>query len=93
MKRDRTFYPPRVPMWKARDMIAHLGGVGGLTEKLMAKGFLPPGPDTVQGWSTRNSIPGAWAPAVYGLALEHKVIRSPFDALIRDEPLSPGVAA
>ena len=34
----------------------------------MAKGFFPPPADTVQGWSTRNSLPGAWSPAVFALA-------------------------
>lgn len=88
-KRDRTLMNPRVPMWKARDIIAGLGGVGGLTEKLIVRGFMPPGPDTVQGWATRNSIPGPWSPAVFAVALDEKLIASPFDALIRDaqEPL------
>ena len=87
MKKDRTVFEPRAPMWKARTIIDALGGVGGLTEKLMAKGFFPPGPDTVQGWSSRNSIPGAWAPAVFGLAIEAKLIKNPLDAQIKDATL------
>ena len=87
MKKDRTIFAPRPPLWKARDIIVGLGGVGGLTEKLIKKGFYPPGPDTVQGWSSRNSIPGAWAPAVFALAMEAKLIRSPMDALIKDASL------
>lgn len=83
-KKDRTIFAPSPPQWKARAMIARLGGVGGVTEKLIAKGFFPPGPDTVQGWSSRNSIPGAWAPAVFALAMEHKLIKNPMDALIKD---------
>lgn len=85
-KRDRTILPPRAPMWRIRDLIAHLGGVGGLTEKLMDHGFSPPGADTVQGWSTRNSIPGAWVPAVLGLALQEKIIKNPLEILIEDRP-------
>lgn len=74
-------------MWKARDLIARLGGVGILTEKLMNKGLFPPGPDTVQGWSARNSIPGAWSPAVFAIALEEGIIKSPMDARIKDHKL------
>lgn len=87
MKKDRTVFAPTPPMWKARLLIERLGGVGGLTEKLMRKGYFPPGPDTVQGWSTRNSIPGAWAPAVFDLAIEEKIIKRPRDALIKDANL------
>lgn len=87
MKKDRTVFEPRPPLWKSRKIIAGLGGVAGVTEKLMKKGFFPPGPDTVQGWSTRNSIPGAWAPAVFGIAMEHKLIKNPLDARIRDDDL------
>jgi hypothetical protein len=83
-KRERILLPPAPPVWKVRDIIEKLGGVGPTTEKLMAKGFSPPGADTVQGWSTRNSVPGAWAPALFAIALEAGLIKTPMDALIRD---------
>jgi len=83
-KRNRTIFEPDPPVWKVRDIIARLGGVGPTTEKLMAKGFFPPGPDTVQGWSTRNSVPGAWAPALFALAQDAGLIETPMDALVRD---------
>jgi len=86
-KRDRTLFTPNPPLWKIRDIIANLGGVGPTTEKLMAKGFFPPGADTVQGWSTRNSVPGPWSPALFALAMEEKLIDSPLDALIKDTTL------
>jgi hypothetical protein len=70
-------------------MIEKLGGVGPVTEKLMSRGFFPPGVDTVQGWSTRNSVPGAWAPALFTLAIEAGLIETPMDALIRDFKLEP----
>jgi len=88
-KRDRTIFAPAPPEWKVRDIIDKLGGVGGITEKLMAKGFFPPGADTVQGWVTRNSLPGAWAPAVFSLAQDAGLIESPMDALMRDTRLKP----
>ena len=88
-KRDRTIFAPVVPVWKVRDIIEKLGGVGPTTEKLMAKGFFPPGADTVQGWATRNSIPGAWAPAVFALAQDAGLIETPMDALMRDVKLEP----
>ena len=87
MKKNRTVFAPKPPMWKARLIIEGLGGVGGLTEKLMAAGFFPPGPDTVQGWASRNSIPGAWAPAVFDLAMEEGLIKRPMQALIKDVAL------
>lgn len=83
-KRDRTLFARDTPVWKIKDIIAKLGGVGGVTEKLMAKGFLPPGADTVQGWANRNSLPGAWAPAIFALAQDAGLIETPMDALIRD---------
>jgi hypothetical protein len=83
-KRERTLFTPAPPAWKVRDIIEKLGGVGGTTEKLMSKGFMPPGADTVQGWVTRNSLPGPWSPAVFSLAQDAGLIESPMDALIRD---------
>ena len=83
-KRERIIVDPVVPVWKVRDIIAQLGGVGGVTEKLMAKGFSPPGVDTVQGWVTRNSLPGAWAPALFAVAQDEGLIDGPMDALIKD---------
>jgi hypothetical protein len=83
-KRERTLFAPVAPVWKVRDMIEQLGGVGLLTEKLMARGFFPPGADTVQGWATRNSVPGAWAPALFFLAQDAGLIKTPMDALVRD---------
>ena len=83
-KRERILFAPVVPVWKVRDIIEKLGGVGSLTEKLMARGFFPPGADTVQGWATRNSIPGAWSPALFAVAQAEGLIESPMDALVRD---------
>jgi hypothetical protein len=83
-KRNRTIFEPVAPVWKVRDMITQLGGVGPTTEKLMARGFFPPPADTVQGWSTRNSCPGAWMPALFAVAQDEGLIDNPMDALIRD---------
>jgi hypothetical protein len=86
-KRDRTIFEPAPPIWKVRAIIEKLGGVGPVTEMLIARGFFPPGPDTVQGWANRNSVPGAWAPALFALALDNNIIESPMDALITDTKL------
>jgi hypothetical protein len=83
-KRDRTLFARDTPVWKIRDIIKKLGGVGPTTEKLMAKGFLPPSADTVQGWVNRNSVPGSWAPALFALAQDAGLIETPMDALIKD---------
>jgi len=88
-KRDRTIFSPAPPEWKVRDMIDFFCSDGATTEKLMAKGFFPPGADTVQGWVTRNSLPGAWAPAVFSLAQDAGLIETPMDALMRDTRLKP----
>ena len=92
-KRDYTLFDKVDPVWKVRDLIKRLGGVGSLQKKLMAKGLFPPGPDIIQGWYHRNSLPGCWSPAVFALAIEEGIIRSPMDALIRDTRLSPGSCA
>lgn len=83
-RRNRTIFAPAPPVWKIRDMIHKLGGVGPMTEKLVAKGFMPPGDNTVQGWATRNSVPGAWSPALFSLAQDEGLIENPMDALVRD---------
>ena len=86
-KRERILFEPDPPVWKVKDMIDKLGGVGGMTDKLMARGFFPPGADTIQGWATRNSIPGPWSPAVFSLAMAENLIETPMDALVRDTKL------
>jgi hypothetical protein len=83
-KRDRTIFKSTTPVWKIKDIIEQLGGIGGTAEKLMAKGFFPPNANTMQGWATRNSVPGAWAPAVFSLAQDAGLIENPMDALVRD---------
>ena len=55
-KKERILFETRAPMWLIRDVVAHLGGVGKLTEKLMQKGYRPPRADTVQGWVSRRSV-------------------------------------
>jgi hypothetical protein len=74
-KRNRTIFAPDPPVWKVRDIIEKLGGVGPTTEKLMAKGFFPPGAD---------SLPGSWSPAVFSLAQDAGLIETPMDALVHD---------
>jgi hypothetical protein len=88
-KRNRTLFDPYPPIWKVRDIIEKLGGVGPVTEKLMAKGFFPPPPNTVQGWSTRNSVSGPWSPALFAIAMDEGLIENPMDALIKDYRLKP----
>lgn len=81
---ERTLFEPAPPVWKAKAIIIRLGGVGGLTDKLMERGFHPPPAFTIQGWLNRNSIPGSWAPAVFMIAMQEGIIKSPMDALITD---------
>lgn len=83
-KADLTIFDPATPVWKAKALINKLGGVSGLTDKLLAKGFFPPGPDTIQGWISRNAISAPWAPAVFQIAMEEGIIQKPMDALITD---------
>ena len=88
-KRDRTIFKPEDPVWTIQDIIKKLGGVGATTEKLMAKGFMPPNPNTIQGWAKRNAISGAWSPALFALAQDAGLIENPMDALIKDFRLKP----
>ena len=83
-KQERILFDSHAPMWRIRDVITHLGGVGKLSEKLLAKGYRPPGVDTIQGWVSRNSIPGAWLPAVLGLAMDEHLIHHPEELLIEE---------
>jgi len=88
-KRERILFAPAPPEWQVRDMVTKLGGVGGLTDKLMARGFFPPGSDTIQGWVTRNSLPGSWSPAVFALAQDEGLIETPLDVLMNGRRLKP----
>jgi hypothetical protein len=83
-KRERILFDPRPPLWRVRDIITHLGGVGGVAEKLMAKGYHPPRADTMQGWVTRNQIASPWVPAVLGLAMDEGLIRHPEELLLKE---------
>lgn len=40
-KKERILFESRTPMWQVREIVRHLGGVGPLAEKLMAKGYRP----------------------------------------------------
>jgi hypothetical protein len=83
-KRDRTLFKPEDPIWNIRYLITKLGGVGPTTEKLMAKGFFPPSPNTVQGWAKRNATSGAWAPALFAIAQDAGVIETPMNVLLKN---------
>lgn len=82
MSKNRTMFPPRPPKWRYRDLISHLGGIQTLTRSLEARGYAPPGPETIKGWKGRDSIPPAWLPAVLAVALEQRVIAGPEDLLV-----------
>jgi Mycothiol maleylpyruvate isomerase N-terminal domain len=83
-KKERTLFPTRTPLWRVRDLVKHLGGVAGVAEKLMAKGYHPPPADTMQGWLTRNQIPSPWVPAVLGLAMDEQLIAHPEELLLKE---------
>lgn len=83
-KQERIIFEAHPPMWRIRDIVTHLGGVGKISEKLMAKGYRPPGADTMQGWVTRNQIPAPWLPAVLGLAMDEHLIHHPEELLLRE---------
>ena len=83
-KKERTLFEVHPPMWRIRDIIIHLGGVGKIAEKLMAKGYHPPRADTMQGWVTRNQIPAQWVPAVLALAIDEQLINNPEELLLRE---------
>jgi hypothetical protein len=83
-KRERTIFPTRTPMFRVRDIIDHLGGVGGVAEKLIAKGYHPPAADTMQGWVTRNSIPSPWVYPVLGIAMDEQLIAHPEELLLKE---------
>jgi hypothetical protein len=88
-KRERALFPAKVPVWNIRGLIIGLGGVTGTVEALLAKGFLSPGVNTVQGWARRNRVPGDWSPALFAAAQDNKVIEGPMDALLRDLHVEP----
>jgi hypothetical protein len=83
-KRERAIFPAEVPEWNIRGLIRGLGGVNGTVEALLAKGFLSPGVNTVQGWARRNRVPGDWAPALFAVAQDAGVIEGPMNALLKD---------
>lgn len=83
-KRERILLEPHAPMWRIRDIVHHLGGIGPVAEKLMAKGYRPPNASAMAGWVTRNQIPAPWLPAVLGLAMDEHLIHHPEEILLRE---------
>ena len=83
-KRERILFAPAPPVWKVRDIIEKPRRRGPYHRKTHGQGLFPPGADTVQGWATRNSLPGSWSPAVFALAQDAGLIETPMDALVRD---------
>ena len=84
MKKERILFEPRAPMWRIRDAIHYLGGVGKVSEKLIAKGYRPPPANTMQGWATRNQIPSPWQLAIIGLAMDEGLIAHPDELLLKE---------
>jgi hypothetical protein len=81
---ERMLFDPKTPMWRIRDLVGYLGGVGKVAEKLMAKGYRPPGVNTMAGWVTRNQIPAPWLMAILSIAIEERLIINPEELLIRE---------
>ena len=71
-KRDRTIFEPEPPVWKVRDIIEKLGGVGPIDRETHGQGFLPARGRYRSGLVTRNSVPGAWAPALFALGARRR---------------------
>jgi hypothetical protein len=55
-----------------------------MTDETMAKGYRPPAANTMQGWVTRNAIPGPWQLAVIGLAVDEGLISHPDELLLKE---------
>jgi len=83
-KKERVLFETRAPMWRVRDLIHHLGGVGKVAEKLMANGYRPPAAGTMQGGVTRDQIPSPWVLAVVGLAMDEHLINHPEEILLKE---------
>lgn len=59
--------------WKWRELLTALGGPNGVSEHIAARGIKPPTTNTIKGWVTRNSVPGAWAPFLIMIGQEECV--------------------
>lgn len=79
--KPRKRFNPFEPKWRYTDLIRHLGGIPTLSRSLQARGYTPPGRETIKGWKGRNSIPPAWLPAVLAVAIDQQVIKGPEDLL------------
>lgn len=64
------------PEWRFRELLHSLGTANEICWLLFGKGYQPPPEDTVQGWRTRDSVPGCWVPVLLMIALEKGFIKS-----------------
>lgn len=71
----------REPEWRVRDILHALGTFRDISDMLVAKGYPRVPVGTISAWSSRNSIPPSWLPAIIELALEARVIGSIEDLL------------
>ena len=58
--------------WKWRELLVALGGPSKIPDHIAARGVIPPSSNTIKGWVTRNSVPGAWAPLLILIAQEER---------------------
>lgn len=63
-----------VPEWRYKDLLTALGTAKEVQALLVAKGYETVPEDTIQGWRTRNSIPGKWVPILVQMGVERKFI-------------------
>ena len=63
------------PEWRYRDLLFILGSAKDIQRLLLEAGYMPPPEDTIQGWKTRNSIPGRWVPVIVQMGIDREFIR------------------
>jgi hypothetical protein len=64
------------PEWKYKQILDRIGSAAAITTRLQDKGYQSPPEETIQGWKTRNSIPGKWVPVILELAFDDKIIKN-----------------
>jgi hypothetical protein len=62
-------------------LLSFLGSDRDIEDRIRRAGFVSPPIKTIQGWRTRASVPGKWAPILISMALRDGTLKS-VDSLI-----------
>lgn len=70
------------PSWDFYNLLDRLGSVADVRQIIDEAGYNVPPRETVQGWRSRNAVPGCWVPVLIQVGLDRGLINRVDDLLI-----------